>query len=319
MTVPEKTQRGRIELLDVARGVALLAMLVYHFTWDLEFFGYLPAGFAQVGGWKLFARCIASSFLILVGVSLVLAHARAIRWPSFRKRFLQIGAGALAISIATFWLTPQGFVFFGILHLIALGSLLGLAFLTLPFWATATSAAVVIGLPSLFTTALTDSRWLAWIGFSEHPPLSNDFVPLFPWFGAILIGIALAQLFDRIGAWPRLARLNDPLKALWPLSTLGRHSLLFYLLHQPISFGLVALAATISPPDQTEAFRASCQQTCEKDRDTAFCVSYCGCVETRLKADDLLEKLLRGQLSESGSAKVRDTVNACSFEPSAQP
>ena len=88
----------RIDLLDVLRGVALLAMATYHFTWDLEFFGYLDRGLTGQGGWKLFARCIASSFLFLAGVSLVLAHARGIRWRPFGKRFAQVAAGAAAIT-----------------------------------------------------------------------------------------------------------------------------------------------------------------------------------------------------------------------------
>lgn len=319
MTAPEKIRGERIDILDIARGCALLAMLVYHFTWDLEFFGYLEPGSAQVGGWKLFARGIASSFLILVGVSLVLAHGRAVRWPSFRKRLLQIAAGAAVISLATYLFTPQGFVFFGILHLIALGSVLALPFLRLPFWLTGALAAALIALSFGFTTPLTDSRWLAWIGFSEHPPLSNDFVPIFPWFGPILIGMALAQALARFNGWQTLARLNPSLRALWPLATLGRHSLLFYLVHQPVSIGIVALVAFLAPPDQTAAFQASCRQTCERDRDAAFCETYCGCVQTRLESDRLLERLLRGQLTEGERQRVGETVNACSFGSSAPP
>lgn len=317
MTTSQNRAIGRIECLDVARGCALIAMLVYHFTWDLEFFGYLPPGYAQVGGWKLFARAIASSFLILVGVGLVLAHGEGIRWPSFRKRCFQIAAGAAAITAATLAFTPQGFVFFGILHLIALGSLLALAFLRLRFWLTAASAALVIAVSFAFTTPWTDSRWLAWIGFSEHPPLSNDFVPLFPWFGPILIGMAIAQAFARFGIWKKLEGLNGVFRPLWPLSTLGRHSLLFYLLHQPISIGVVAAAAFIAPPDQTAAFQQSCRQTCERDRDASFCVAYCGCVQQKLQEAQLLDRLLRSQLTETETGRVSETVNYCSFN--AQP
>ena len=313
MSASENRRIGRIECLDVARACALLAMLVYHFTWDLEFFGYLPPGYAQIGGWKLFARTIASSFLVLVGFSIVLAHSGGIRWPSFRKRLFQIAAGAAAITVATLAFTPQSFVFFGILHLIALGSLIALPFLRLPYWMNAAAAVAVIVVAFEWTTPLTDSRWLTWIGFSEHPPLSNDFVPLFPWFGPILAGLALAQAFTRFGIWQKLERANHLFRPVWPLATLGRHSLLFYLLHQPISFGMVALAAYVSPPDQTQAFQQSCRQTCEKDRDASFCASYCSCVQDRLQADQLLDRLLRSQLSDVETAKVSETVNYCSF------
>ncbi|RIY01545.1 DUF1624 domain-containing protein [Aureimonas flava] len=305
---------GRVEVLDVARGVALLAMLVYHFTWDLEFFGYLPPGYAQVGGWRIFARSIAISFLVLVGVSLFLAHRGGVRWPAFGRRLAQVAAGALAISVATYAFTPQSFVFFGILHLIAVASVVGLLAIRLPFALNLAAAAALIALPLLFATSATDPRWLAWLGLSERPPLSNDFVPLVPWLAPVLIGIALAQIAGRLDLWARLRRLNGRFGAGRHLGTLGRHSLLFYLLHQPISIGLVAAFASVFPPDQTAAFDQSCRQTCLESRDEAFCRSYCGCVLGELKDRDLLQALLSGRLDEAQQQTVRRTVDQCSLQ-----
>ncbi|HEX5933878.1 MAG TPA: heparan-alpha-glucosaminide N-acetyltransferase, partial [Pseudorhizobium sp.] len=122
----------RITVIDTLRGVALLAMASYHFTWDLEFFGYLEPGTATHGWWKIYARAIASSFLFLAGISLVLAHYPAIRWRSFWKRFAMVAGAALAISIATFIAVRGAWIFFGILHCIAVASLAGLAFVRLP-------------------------------------------------------------------------------------------------------------------------------------------------------------------------------------------
>ena len=107
---PAAPQPGRIAVIDVARGVALLAMASYHFTWDLEFFGYADAGLTAVGGWKTYARCIATSFLFLVVVSLYLAHGRGIRWNGFWKRLAMVAAAAAAISFVTWLAVPQGFV-----------------------------------------------------------------------------------------------------------------------------------------------------------------------------------------------------------------
>ena len=90
--------RRRITAIDIGRGVALVAMAIYHFTWDLEFFGYVERGLTAVGGWKMFARCIASSFLVLVGISLFLAHRNGVRWPSFWRRWQMVAAAALALS-----------------------------------------------------------------------------------------------------------------------------------------------------------------------------------------------------------------------------
>ncbi|WP_416355746.1 heparan-alpha-glucosaminide N-acetyltransferase [Aureimonas phyllosphaerae] len=308
---------SRVELLDVLRGVALLAMLAYHFTWDLEFFGYLPPGYAQVGGWRIFARSIAISFLVLVGLSLFLANRNEVRWPSFRKRLAQIVAGAAVISLATYAFTPDSFVFFGILHLIAVASVIGLPALRVPFAVNLALAAVLVALPLVVSTPVTDPRWLAWIGLSEHPPISNDFVPVIPWLAPVLVGITLAQMAERFDVWPRLRRLNGRFGPARHLGRLGQHSLLFYLVHQPISIGLVAAFAWISPPDPTAAFDQSCRQTCLQTRDEGFCQRYCGCVLGNLKTQDLLADLLSGRLDETKQQTVRQTVDQCSF--SAEP
>lgn len=311
--------RGRIEILDVARAIALLAMAVYHFTWDLEFFGYVERGLTAIGGWRLFARCIASSFLFLVGVSLILAHGRAIRWKSFTRRLLQIVAGAAAITLVTWFATPGGFVFFGILHQIALASVLGLAFLRLPWMLTALAAALVIALPHFVSTPLTDPRPLAWIGLSELPPFSNDFVPLFPWFGAVLFGIAAARLATDTGFWDRLRSLNDRLRRLSPLARLGRHSLLFYLLHQPVLFGLVFAFAQVSPPDLTARFEGECRRQCMMTQGEAACTDYCACAQRELSARDLMDAVMSGAGDEAQQTAIQDIVRLCSFEVLPQP
>src|SRR4051794_23570982 len=77
---------SRIDAVDVARGIALLAMAVYHFSWDLSFFQLIVTPVGADPTWKWFARVIAGSFLSLVGVSLVLAHPTRIGWRAFLKR-----------------------------------------------------------------------------------------------------------------------------------------------------------------------------------------------------------------------------------------
>lgn len=303
----------RIDALDIARGAALIAMAIYHFTWDLENFGYVDHGLTAEGGWKLFARCIASSFLFLVGVSLVLAHAHGIRWRSFWRRWAGVAAGAAAITVVTYFVTPQGFVFFGILHEIALASLLGLAFLRLPFPLTFLAALAFLALPQFVTSDVFDPKGLAWIGMAAKPPVSNDYVPLFPWFGAVLLGIASAQAGIRFGAFDWLRRLNEKLRGAAPLAWLGRHSLLFYLLHQPLLFGLVMASAQVFPPDPGRILQSDCRRGCMAERqDAAFCARYCSCINDRLEGADLLKALLAGTTTETENAAIGDMVLACS-------
>jgi len=230
----------RIVAIDLARSAALLGMAVFHFTWDLELFGFLEPGTTIQGGWAVFARIVAGSFLFLAGLSLVLAHGDGIRWRGFLRRLGMIAAAALAITAATFLAMREAFIFFGILHSIAVASLLGLFFLRAPVWLILAAAAAVWLLPDLARSPAFDPRWLAWTGLAETPPRTFDLVPVAPWFAATLFGIAAGRLGESAGLWDRLRTATPgPLltAATWP----GRHSLAVYLLHQPVLIGLLWL------------------------------------------------------------------------------
>jgi uncharacterized membrane protein len=292
----DKVPRRRIDAIDAARGAALLAMASYHFTWDLEFFGYAPAGLTEFGGWKLYARCIASSFLFLVGVSLVLAHARGIRWNGFWKRLAMVAVAALAITAVTYVATPGSFIFFGILHQIALASLLGLAFLRLPAWTTLAVATLVVLAPNYLRSPLFDHPLLWWVGLSTVIPRSNDYVPLFPWFGAVLAGIGFTRLAASTGLLAWLAD-RSLLPALRPLAFAGRHSLAFYLIHQPVLIACVWLFSQIWPAQAVNpetGFLSACQSSCLETRDAEFCTRYCACMLDELGKDSSLDKLAKG-------------------------
>ena len=307
---------GRIEAIDIARGVALVAMAIYHFTWDLEFFGYVPPGMTAVGGWKLFARCIASSFLFLVGVSLYLGHARGIRWRGFWRRLAMVAGAAIAITVVTYIAVPGGFIFFGILHEIAVASLLGLAFLRLPAVVTLIVAAAVIAAPHYLRSPFFDDPWWWWTGLSESRPRSNDFVPVFPWFAAVLIGIAAAKIAERTGLFARLATLRPP-QWTWPLSFGGRHSLAFYLIHQPVLISGVWLFAQLFPPAEQPRevrFQQSCEATCSEQRDSAFCTRYCGCMLDTLQDAGALDGVFAGDGSEALRSQVEEIAGFCTAE-----
>jgi uncharacterized membrane protein len=306
----------RIEALDVARGLALVAMAIYHFAWDLEFFGYANAGMTATGGWKLFARCIASSFLFLVGVSLFLAHSRGIRWRGFWRRLAMVSGAAAAISLVTWLAVPGGFIFFGILHQIALASLLGLAFLRLPWWLTLIAAAVVIAAPNFLRSEFFDHPAWWWMGLSPVNPRSNDYVPVFPWFGAVLIGIALAKLAASQGFFTWLAGMDSGRSAR-PLAFAGRHSLAVYLIHQPVliaSLWLFALAFPAPVETPQVQFRASCEATCEESRDVEFCTRYCVCVLDRLEQDNSLDRLFAGDQSAEMRSRLESFAGLCTVE-----
>lgn len=310
---PSRKFAGRIEAIDGARGIALLAMAIYHFAWDLEFFGYVPQAMTAVGGWKLFARCIASSFLLLVGVSLFLGHGEGIRWRGFRLRLAMVAAAALAITAVTYVAMPNGFIFFGILHQIALASVLGLAFLRLPAAVTLVVAALAIAAPHYLRSPFFDDPWWWWTGLSENRPRSNDYVPVFPWFAAVLIGIAAARIAARTGLLERLAALGVP-RWTWPLSFGGRHSLAVYLIHQPVLIACVWLFAQVFPAAEQprEArFVQACEASCREQRDTAFCTRYCLCMLDTLTSEGAMEGVYAGDRSEALQSQMQDVAGRC--------
>lgn len=307
---------SRIVALDVARGVALLAMAVYHCAWDLEFFGYLDGGTTETGGWRLFARAIASSFLLLVGISLFLAHANGIRWPAFLRRLALVAAAAGAITLATWLVMPEGFIFFGILHQIALASVIGLLFLRVPAPLTILVAAAVIAAPHYLRAAAFDHPALWWVGLSTVDPQSNDYVPLFPWTGAVLFGVAVARLADDLGLLGPLSAVR-PGRWSVPLGFAGRHSLIVYLLHQPLLIALVWSFAQLFPPHYPPAearFVHACEATCAETREGDFCPRYCGCVLRRLSDEGRLDDLFAGEQDAEMQARLNDIAGACSFE-----
>lgn len=234
-----KTVVGRVELIDLARGFALIAMTLFHFGWDLEAFGFLERGFSRQAWMIWFARSIATSFLILVGISLVLGHQQAFNKVKFFKRFLMVAGAALIITIATFFATPDQFIFFGILHNIALASVVGLFFLKLNWMSNLACAAIVFSMALWSRTELLDAPIWWWTGLSKLTPISNDYVPMFPFFAATLLGIALAQLALKKGWIQKLEGRETSSAISKSLQFIGKHSLIYYLIHQPIMIGIL--------------------------------------------------------------------------------
>jgi uncharacterized membrane protein len=72
-------------------------------------------------------------------------------------------------------------------------------------------------------------------------------VPLLPWFGLVLIGMACGSLFYPDGSRGFSLRTAEPAFAR-PFSILGRHSLFIYFLHQPLILLLIAVFAPAAMP-----------------------------------------------------------------------
>jgi uncharacterized membrane protein len=223
----------RLTSLDIARTLAVLCMVVFHFTFDLTLFGHIDLGTMSQPFWYYFARMIAGSFLFLSGISLWLAHGQGIRWPSFWKRWAMIAAAAALVTLTSIWLVPGGPIWFGILHALAATALIGLVVLRLPWSITLALALLIFAAAWGPRFPAFDPLWLIWTGLAETRPMMGDYVPLIPWAAPALAGLAAAKALN-LHQW----RGTTPSRLTRTLTFPGRHSLIIYLVHQPILFGL---------------------------------------------------------------------------------
>jgi len=316
----------RYPALDVARGLAIAMMVVYHAAWDADFLGLAPGDFFAGWGWDWFRYAILAAFLLLVGVSLVLAHGERFRARRFWRRFLLVAACAGLITLASALAFPRHMIVFGVLHCIALSSLLAMAFLRLPWFATALAGMAIIAAGALSFAAF-DTPALGWIGFMATPPASRDFVPLVPWFGVVLLGVALARL--RVTAAARPTERKPGGAAGRVLAFGGRHSLAVYLAHQPLIFlalaGIAALAlpqgavnwtggggAAVHSAAYGRSFSAACRRSCARGGLSASaCAAYCQCMLNQVRRELAAADLDPRTISPQNRARLRALGRQC--------
>jgi uncharacterized membrane protein len=260
LTVPRGEERGtrngiaerevRFWEVDAARGVAILMMVVYHLSYDLDTFGGYPID-STAGAWAWFADATASLFLFLVGVSLDISHARSSASRSDRHLFgkyllrsLRILGYGMILTIVSVAL-GMGVIAFGILHVIGVSIIL--AYPLLGFrWPNLFLGGLVIavGAYMMATGVSSESPWLLPFGVVPENLAMPDYRPLFPWFGVVLVGLFAGNLVYGAGKRPPVPA-KAPVAAR-PLVPLGKNSLLIYLVHQPVMIVLLAALGVIS-------------------------------------------------------------------------
>lgn len=232
--VPQRA--GRIEALDALRGFAIVAMVAYHFAFDLAHFGVIAADFYRDPLLHHTRSAILSSFLLIAGVSLVLAQRTERGRAGFWRHVAVIAACALAVSAGSYVAFPQSYIWFGVLHAIAASLVLVRPLAGQPWLALALGIVAIVAGNALASPAF-DTRTWGWIGFATTRPRTEDYVPLLPWIGVVLVGIAAGHALVR-NEFRAIAPLQRaPAAFAW----LGRHSLAVYMLHQPLLFGALLL------------------------------------------------------------------------------
>lgn len=234
------TPDPRYPRLDALRGLAMVWMTAFHFSFDLAHFRFIQQDFYRDPFWTWQRSCIVSLFLLCAGMGQAVALAQGQSAERFWRRWGQVMGCALLVSLGSWWMFPNTFISFGVLHGMALMLILlrfGLARLGPWLWPLGLMA---LAAPQLWAHPFFDARATNWVGLVTHKPFTEDYVPLLPWLGPMLWGCALAQT-ARGRRWLQ-GRLPP---ALGPLARLGQWSLSYYMLHQPVLIGALMLWATM--------------------------------------------------------------------------
>ncbi|MBI2770812.1 MAG: DUF1624 domain-containing protein [Burkholderiales bacterium] len=235
----------RFDSIDTLRGLAIVWMTAFHFCFDLNQSGWIRQNFYADPFWTGQRTAIVSLFLFCAGLGQAMAVAQGQSWPRFWKRWGQVAACALLVTAGSYWMFPKSFIYFGVLHGIALMLIVvrltagwgrwlwlfgGLA-IALKFIA---AYAHSTGVAADF---LNENPW-NWLGLISRKPITEDYVPLIPWLGVMWWGMAAGQWLLR----QRPAWVQRPMpRATTPLAWLGRWSLPWYMLHQPVLIGALML------------------------------------------------------------------------------
>ena len=216
-------------------------MAVFHFCFDLGHFKLIQQNFYTDPFWTAQRAVIVSLFMFTAGVGQAIALQQGQRLHRFWRRWAQIAACAILVSAGSAVMFPKSFISFGVLH----GFAVLLILVRLSHGAGAWlwwSGALAIVMPQLIQHVWFDTRWTNWIGLVTRKPITEDYAPVLPWLGVMWWGLASGRwILNRHPAW-----LTASLpRGLSGLVLLGRWSLSFYMLHQPLLIGSLLLAAAL--------------------------------------------------------------------------
>jgi uncharacterized membrane protein len=242
-------QARRYEALDTLRGAAIVWMTAFHFCFDLNYFHWWRQDFYADPFWTWQRTLIVSLFLFCAGAGQAVAVGQGQTWRRFWTRWAQVAGCALLVTVGSYAMFPRSFIYFGVLHGIAL--MLIVVRLTAGWgdwlWP---AGALALALKPLAAWAhlqwpeldfLDHAAW-NWLGLIGRKPITEDYVPVFPWLGVMWWGMAAGRwVLEHRPRW-----LEHRLPAGMSLAWLGRWSLSWYMVHQPVMIGVLTVIAGLS-------------------------------------------------------------------------
>jgi uncharacterized membrane protein len=240
----------RYDSIDALRGAAIVWMTAFHFSFDLNHYGWIRQDFYRDPVWTWQRAAIVSLFLFCAGLGQAVAWEQGQSWTRFWRRWAQVAGCALLVTLGSWFMFPRSFIYFGVLHGIALMLIIVRATGGWGRWLWFAGALALLmkplaGLAHAQAPAalefLNDRTW-NWLGLVSRLPVTEDYVPLFPWLGVMWWGMAAGQwLLAHRRSW-----VMQPMPAASaPLAWLGRWSLTWYMLHQPALIGVLAALSAL--------------------------------------------------------------------------
>lgn len=217
--------------LDFLRGFAIILMIIFHASFDLNYFHFIDIDIYRAAFWLNFRIVIVSLFLLCVGISLFLANKNGLNFKKNFKRFSTLLLLSLLITLVTFFIFEKSWIYFGVLHFIAFASLIGVFFIRFTWLNLFLGVSIIL----LYMLKLINMHWLynATHTLLHLPKYTEDLVPFIPWFGVVLIGVFVGKKALYMFPLPTNTVTQG-------IAYLGKHALFIYILHQPILFGFAA-------------------------------------------------------------------------------
>lgn len=274
----------RLYWLDFLRSMLLIFMISYHLYWDLLYFNFINNIPFFNNYATYFAHFTAIGFLIVTGFSSSLSFYcgdKVTYKQRFFKRFIKIFIAAISISIITYFLFPDNYIYFGILHQICVSSLL--LFFTIEYKIYYNIALALFFL--FYTNHFITNHYFDWLGLNSTAKNAFDFVPIFPWTAYAIIGAILGKLYLKYN-------LNINIKPNKYISWFSQNSLNVYLVHQPILFGILFIIASYFPQKSisfnSQFFKTNCEKICYANKYSyKYCLRYCKCMNEHLQYSDI--------------------------------
>jgi uncharacterized membrane protein len=243
---PSLSEASRWAGLDALRGVAVVWMVLFHLAYDLNHFGWIipRQQFLSDPFWTLQRIAIVSLFMFCAGFGQALAWQQGVAWSRFWRRWAQVAGCAVLVSVATWWVFGPRWISFGVLHGLAVMILLARLMAGWPLGALLAMAALALALPQFVQHPVFDNRWLDGVGLVTRKPAVEDYAPVLPWLGVMLVGLVAGRTLPAAVVSSGDRWENPWWMSRW-LSAVGRWSLSIYMVHQPLFWGFLSW---IGPP-----------------------------------------------------------------------